>query len=337
MNKPSKEVISATNKVIQTTFNEIKKNDLDIDADRIFKEKFEENYIFENFFRELLQHESNLEDAKNKIIEEVVDTLFYNDGDVTIEEIVEIIYLDRKENKPKRKKEKKAVPLVNNETLCIQIKDSFIEINESTTEEEKLKLMSEYQEKEPDVLKIKESPDYNIHKQKKNSFFKEFFRIVIPTAFITFLFINFVGQLAVVCGNSMNDNFHDGDIVFMEKITQRFGNLERFDVIIFDSGLVQNPEFVKRIIALPGEQIRIDEKGNIYINGERLYENYGKEVMTYPGIAETTVTLAENEYFVLGDNRNNSEDSRFSYVGVVNLSKIKGKICLSLIPFSTIE
>lgn len=337
MKKPSKEVINATNKVIHTTFAEIKKNDLDIDADRIFKEKFEENYIFENFFRELLQHSTNLENAKSEIIEEVVDTLLYNDGDVTIEEIVEIIYLDRKENKPKKRKEKKSVSIENNESLCIQINDAFIEINQNTTEEEKVKLMSIEQEKDQEIIKVKESPDYNIHKQKKNSFFKEFFRIVIPTAILTFLFINFVGQLAVVCGNSMNNNFHDGDIVFMEKITQKFGELERFDVIIFDSGLVENPEFIKRIIALPGEQIRIDNKGNIYVNNERLYENYGNEVMVYPGIAESTVTLAENEYFVLGDNRNNSEDSRFSYVGVVNLSKIKGKICLSLIPFSTIK
>ena len=123
----------------------------------------------------------------------------------------------------------------------------------------------------------------------------------------------------------------------MEKITKTINKLNRFDVIVFDSGLQDNPEFIKRIIALPGEQIRIDENGTIYINGERLQENYGKEIMKYAGIAESTVTLGENEYFVLGDNRNNSEDSRFSYVGVVNISKIKGRVCISLLPFYTVK
>lgn len=145
-----------------------------------------------------------------------------------------------------------------------------------------------------------------------------------------------MGQLAVVCGRSMNDTLNDGDLIFMEKITQRFGELDRYDIIIFDSNLNQR-DFIKRIIGLPGETVRIDKSGNIYINEQLIEENYGKEIMIYPGIAEEGVTLGEKEYFVLGDNRNNSEDSRFVELGPINYYQIKGKVCFSIIPFGKIE
>lgn len=134
----------------------------------------------------------------------------------------------------------------------------------------------------------------------------------------------------------MNDTLNDGDLIFMEKITQRFGELDRYDIIIFDSNLNQR-DFIKRIIGLPGETVRIDKSGNIYINEQLIEENYGKEIMIYPGIAEEGVTLGEKEYFVLGDNRNNSEDSRFVELGPINYYQIKGKVCFSIIPFGKIE
>lgn len=134
----------------------------------------------------------------------------------------------------------------------------------------------------------------------------------------------------------MNDTLNDGDLIFMEKITQRFGELDRYDIIIFDSNLNQQ-DFIKRIIGLPGETVRIDKSGNIYINEQLIEENYGKEIMIYPGIAEEGVTLGEKEYFVLGDNRNNSEDSRFAELGPINYYQIKGKVCFSIIPFGKIE
>lgn len=172
-------------------------------------------------------------------------------------------------------------------------------------------------------------------KKVKNSFLSEMIRTVIPTAILTLLFLYLVGQFAIVCGRSMNDTLQDGDLVFMEKVTQRFGELSRFDIIIFDSN--QGSDFIKRIIGLPGETVRIDANGNIYIYDRMLSENYGKEVMIYPGIAETGITLGDMEYFVLGDNRNNSEDSRFIEVGPISYYQIKGRVCYSLLPFSRIE
>ncbi len=174
-------------------------------------------------------------------------------------------------------------------------------------------------------------------KKKKDSFLGELIRTIVPTAIITLLFLYLVGQLAIVCGNSMNNTLYDGDVVFMEKITQRFSNLDRFDIVVFDSNLNNHQEFIKRIIGLPGETVRIDENGNIYVDEKLIEENFGKDVMVYAGIASEGVTLKENEYFVLGDNRNNSKDSRFPDLGVVNYYQIKGRVCISLIPFVTIK
>ena len=89
---------------------------------------------------------------------------------------------------------------------------------------------------------------------------------------------------------------------------------------------------MKRIIGLPGESVRIDEQGQIWINDELLEENYGKETMEDPGIAAEPVNLRAGEYFVLGDNRNNSIDSRSPDVGIVRKSQILGSAWLRLYP-----
>ncbi len=80
--------------------------------------------------------------------------------------------------------------------------------------------------------------------------------------------------------------------------------------------------------------MRIDYDGNIYINGEILNEKYGLEKMAYPGIAEQEITLGDDEYFVLGDNRNVSEDSRYPDVGLIKRKDIIGRAWLRIYPFS---
>jgi len=89
------------------------------------------------------------------------------------------------------------------------------------------------------------------------------------------------------------------------------------------------------VIGLPGETIQIDYDGNIYINGEILEEHYGREILKDPGIAINPITLGEGEYFVLGDNRNHSSDSRFDEVGVVKRSEILGKAWIRIWPISS--
>ena len=149
---------------------------------------------------------------------------------------------------------------------------------------------------------------------------------------MAFLLGHFVVGQVQVDGPSMNDTLQDQDRVLINKFTYRVKTLDRFDVVVFKYAYDTDTDYIKRVIGLPGETVRIDRDGNIYINEELLEENYGKEVMLEPGIAENGITLGEDEYFVLGDNRNNSSDSRDPDVGAVSKSQIKGNAGLRLQP-----
>ena len=124
--------------------------------------------------------------------------------------------------------------------------------------------------------------------------------------------------------------------LIVDKITYRFRDPERFDIIVFPFQYKDNTYYIKRIIGLPGETVQIDAKGTIYINGEELAESYGREVIapTNLGLAEQPVTLGEDEYFVLGDNRNHSSDSRDPSVANIKREDIIGRAWLRIYPFS---
>ena len=102
----------------------------------------------------------------------------------------------------------------------------------------------------------------------------------------------------------------NNDNLIVDKISYRFKDPQRFDIIVFPFQYDENVYYIKRIIGLPGETVQIGTDGTIYIDGQVLEEGYGKEVMLSPGRAGEPITLGEDEYFVLGDNRNNSSDSR---------------------------
>ena len=104
-------------------------------------------------------------------------------------------------------------------------------------------------------------------------------------------------------------------------------------IIIFPYKYEEDTYYIKRIIGLPGEHVRIDDSGNIYINEKVLKESYGREVIQDPGIARDEITLGEGEYFVLGDNRNNSSDSRDPSVGIIQKKDIIGRAWLQIYPF----
>ena len=147
-----------------------------------------------------------------------------------------------------------------------------------------------------------------------------------------YLFSHYVTGGSIVDGPSMNDTLQDGDRLVLNKFTYRVTDLDRFDIIVFKYAYDTDTYYVKRIIGLPGESVRIDEQGQIWINDELLEENYGKETMEDPGIAAEPVNLRAGEYFVLGDNRNNSIDSRSPDVGIVRKSQILGSAWLRLYP-----
>jgi len=154
--------------------------------------------------------------------------------------------------------------------------------------------------------------------------------IIIVLA-VTFLFITFVGQRTHVSGESMENTLDDGDQLIVDKITYRFKDPERFDIIVFPFHYKENTYYIKRIIGLPGETVQIAD-GLIYIDGEVLQESYGREVIQDPGLAAEPITLGEDEYFVLGDNRNNSEDSRSADIGNVKKEDILGKAWFIITP-----
>ncbi|MBO6215592.1 MAG: signal peptidase I [Lachnospiraceae bacterium] len=152
-----------------------------------------------------------------------------------------------------------------------------------------------------------------------------------------FLILNFVGQRTTVSGSSMEDTLSDGDNLIVDKLSYHFREPERFEVIVFPYRYAENTYYIKRIIGLPGESVWIDKEGNIYINGQVLEENYGLETIEYAGLAETPVLLGDDEYFVMGDNRNNSEDSRFPDVANLKRDEIIGRAWVRIYPFNEME
>lgn len=149
-----------------------------------------------------------------------------------------------------------------------------------------------------------------------------------------YLVIHFVGQRTQVLGSSMEPKLSNDDNLIVDKISYRFHDPERFDIIVFPFRYEDNTFYIKRIIGLPGETVKIDGEGNILINDEVLQEGYGKEVIDNPGRAYEEIQLADNEYFVMGDNRNSSMDSRDPSVGNITKEEIVGRAWLRIWPLN---
>lgn len=152
---------------------------------------------------------------------------------------------------------------------------------------------------------------------------------------LTYLIITFVGQRTRVSGHSMEATLHDGDNLIVDKLSYRFREPERFEIIVFPYRHEANTYYIKRIIGLPGETVQVMD-GCVYIDGKRLEESYGLEVMNDPGIAEKPIQLGKDEYFVLGDNRNHSSDSRDSSVGVLHRDELMGRAWVRIWPLDSI-
>lgn len=156
-----------------------------------------------------------------------------------------------------------------------------------------------------------------------------YFLVVLAVVFLT---VNYVGQRIAVVGKSMYPTLDDRDGVIVDKISYKFNDPQRFDIIVFPYKYEENTFYIKRIIGLPGERVFIDDNGTIYINGVALEEGYGREVIEDPGRAYETITLADDEYFVMGDNRNNSMDSRDPNVGNIKRDELLGRAFMRVFP-----
>jgi len=140
-----------------------------------------------------------------------------------------------------------------------------------------------------------------------------------------------VVQRTVVSGESMENTLHNGESLLVNKIAYE---PSRYDIVVFyPLGREEDEYYVKRIYGLPGETVQIKGK-DIYINNQIIEDKYAKNAMDDAGIAEEPLKLGEDEYFVLGDNRRVSKDSRDSEVGPVKKENIAGHVVFRIWPLS---
>ena len=145
----------------------------------------------------------------------------------------------------------------------------------------------------------------------------------------------------LVKGSSMEPNFNHGDLVFINKLSTSVGSPDYGDVVICKLEEGSGYEnIIKRVIGLPGDEIDIVENEDdedvydLYVNGEYIEEDFLVEPMMTDGNIEYPFEVPENSYFVMGDNRNESLDSRRESVGAIHKDDLMGKVVLRLYPFS---
>ncbi len=154
---------------------------------------------------------------------------------------------------------------------------------------------------------------------------------VLIVLLATYLIFNFVTQRTRVSGTSMETTLYDGDNIMLDKLSYHFGEVKRGDVVCFKN---RGETLIKRVIGLPGETVRISS-GSIFINGEELRDNIGG--ISYSGRASGDIVLGKKEYFVLGDNRKDSIDSRYEEIGNIQREDILGKAFLLFYPLNRIR
>lgn len=165
--------------------------------------------------------------------------------------------------------------------------------------------------------------------EKKESGLWEFIKVVIISVAIVLPVRTYIAQPFIVSGASMEPNFHDGEYLIIDELTYAFRKPERGDVVVFRYPLNPSEFFIKRIVGLPGETIEIKD-GKVFINGEIWQEPYITAGTENGMIVNLKAKLDIGDYFVLGDNRPKSSDSRFW--GALPKEKIMGRALLRLWP-----
>jgi signal peptidase I len=185
---------------------------------------------------------------------------------------------------------------------------------------------------------IQEMPDFLVHIEKPTEVIKkakpkysmiagDAFLLFVQISILVMIIVNFIGRVSIVQGSSMFPSLQNDNRVLINLITYHFKEPERGDIIVFRCPVSQKRDYIKRVIALPGEKVQII-KGNVYINGELLQEDYLRDVRSHENCMK--ITVPSESVFVMGDNRINSEDSR--YWGPVDYKLIKGKANLVFWP-----
>ena len=169
---------------------------------------------------------------------------------------------------------------------------------------------------------------YQKKKRLNPKIIKDILEMLVGSAvavFLAFVLIFSAGMRTSVVGNSMEPVLYNGQEILMNRLIYRISTPKRGDVIVFLPNGNQNSHFyVKRVVGLPGETVQIRD-GRVYIDGILLAEDESLDKIADPGIAQNELQLASDEFFVLGDNRNSSEDSRSGNIGAVKKDTIIGK------------
>ncbi len=170
-------------------------------------------------------------------------------------------------------------------------------------------------------------------KKSEKSQMREFFSLILYVAGVVLLSIvlnKFVIQKVEVDGPSMNTTLKTGQQLMVQKVSYHFTDPKRGDIVVFQPpGYEDDTLYIKRVIGVPGDRVQIID-GYIYLNGKKYDDPQWREEILDPGIAEEEVTVGEGEYFVVGDNRNDSTDSR--EFGAVEKSRIMGEAVLRIWP-----
>ncbi len=164
---------------------------------------------------------------------------------------------------------------------------------------------------------------------------KWIFEIIVTVVFAVLVAIS-AFQTVTLQESAMEPTYSVGEKFFVNRAVYKIKSPKRGDVIVFRTSVSDDAALhIRRVIGLPGETVLIKD-GQVYINGKVYEENGAYPDITNAGLADSSITLESGEYFVLGDNRNNSEDSRFSDIGNINKKYIVGKLWFTVSPKSKI-
>ena len=168
--------------------------------------------------------------------------------------------------------------------------------------------------------------------EKVRGFMRWGFEIVVTLVLAAMVGI-MLFQTVTMQESSMEPTIAVGDRFFINRVVYKFSSPKRGDLIVFRTNASDDAALhIRRVIGLPGETIQISG-GRILIDGEAYKEGKDFPMISNPGLASSSITLESGEYFVLGDNRNNSEDSRYADIGMIKKRYIAGKIWFTCAPF----